>query len=317
MNHGVVRHMDQGYLFQEVPEEKEGAMRKFGCARFLAIGLGVFMLTFFLGAFSAPAADDGAKIAEHFLKKIPLSSCDQTMTLDQAMMIQAQYLESLMPALGEVVGYKAGLTNVNIQKALGITHPLRGTLLKKMLLESGAEIESSYGVLPFSEGDLILRVGSAEINNAKTQQEILENIDAVIPFIELPDMLYAKGVKLNAPAIAAINVGARLGVIGPPIPVEASEEWMDRLKNFTLQIIDDKGTVLCEGKGTSLLGDPLNVVLWIRDSLKAEGKGLNKGDLLSLGSVTKMIPPAPNMTLRAHYMNLDPKGPVDVTVRFK
>jgi 2-keto-4-pentenoate hydratase len=251
------------------------------------------------------------------LKKVPLSSCDQTMTLDQAMMIQAQYIESLKPALGEVVGYKAGLTNVSIQKALGVTRPLRGTLLKKMLLESGAEVEANYGIRPFSEGDLILRVGSAEINKAKTQQEILENIDAVIPFIELPDTLYAKDVKLNAPAIAVVNVGACLGVIGPPIPVEASEEWMDRLKNFTLQIIDDKGTVLGEGQGTSLLGDPLNVVLWIRDSLKAEGKELNKGDLLSLGSVTKMIPPTQNTTLRAHYINLDPNGPVDVTVKFK
>lgn len=292
-------------------------MRKIGSTRFLGMVLGVFIITFIVGGFSALAVDDGATLAEHFLKKIPLSSYDQTMTLEQAMKIQAQFIESLKPALGDVVGYKAGLTNVGIQKALGITHPLRGTLLKKMLLKSGAEIEADYGVLPFSEGDLILRVGSSEINRAKTRQEILENIDAVIPFIELPDMQYARGLKLNAPAIVAVNVGARLGVVGPPIPVEASKEWMDRLKNFTLQIIDDKGTVRGEGRGTNLLGDPLDVVLWIRDSLKAEGKELNKGDLLSLGSVTKMIPPAPNTSLRAHYVNLDPKGPVDVTVKFK
>jgi 2-keto-4-pentenoate hydratase len=92
---------------------------------------------------------------------------------------------------------------------------------------------------------------------------------------------------------------------------------MNRLINFKLQIIDDKGTVLSEGQGTSLLGDPLNVVLWIRDSLKAEGKKLNKGDLLSLGSITKGIPTAPNTTLRARYTDLDPKGPVEISVKFK
>ena len=292
-------------------------MRKNGSARFLGIGLAVIILTFALGIFPASAADDGAKLAEQFLKKIPVTSYDQAMTVEQAMKIQAEFIKGLKPTFGEVVGYKAGLTNVDVQKALGVAHPLRGTLLKKMLLKSGAVIEANYGSRPFCEGDLILRVGSAEINKAKTHQETLKCIDAVIPFIELPDMPYAKEVKLNGPAIAAVNVGARFGVMGSPIPVKGSKEWMNRLKNFKLQIFDDKGTVLSEGQGTSLLGDPLNVVIWIRDSLKAEGKKLNKGDLLSLGSITKMIPTVPNTSLRAHYIDLDLKGPVDITVTFK
>jgi 2-keto-4-pentenoate hydratase len=292
-------------------------MRTTEHARFLGIWLAAIVLTLALGVFPAQAADDGTKLAEQFLKKIPLTSYDQAMTMEQAMKIQAQFVEALKPTFGEVVGYKAGLTNVKVQQALGVTHPLRGTLLKKMLLKSGAVVEANYGSRPFSEGDLIVRVGSAEINESKTPQECLKFIDAVIPFIEMPDMPYAKGVKLNGPAIAAVNVAARLGVTGSPIPLKASEEWMNRLKNFKLQVLDDKGTVVGEGQGNSLLGDPLNVVLWIRDSLKAEGKRLKKGDLLSLGSITKGIPTVPNTTLRAHYIDLDPKGPVDITVKFK
>ena len=292
-------------------------MRTDRSTRFLGIGLVVLLLTLAMGVVPVPAADDGAKLAEHFLKKIPVTSYDQAMTVEQAMKVQAQFVKGLKPTFGEVVGYKAGLTNVDVQKALGVAHPLRGILLKKMLLKSGATIEANYGIRPFAEGDLILRVGSAEINKAKTPQETLRWIDAAIPFIELPDMPYAKELKLNGPAIAAVNVGARFGVMGSPIPLKASKEWMDRLKNFKLQIFDDKGTVLSEGQGTSLLGDPLNVVLWIRDSLKAEGKKLNKGDLLSLGSITKMLPTAPNTSLRAHYIDLDPKGPIDVIVKFK
>ncbi len=105
--------------------------------------------------------------------------------------------------------------------------------------------------------------------------------------------------------------------MGSPITVNGSLQWMDRLKNFKLQVFDEKGTVLSEGQGTNLMGDPLNVVIWIRDSLKAEGKELKKGDLLSLGSITKALPIAPNTSLRAHYIDLDPKGPVDITVKFK
>jgi len=292
-------------------------MRKIRAARFWGIWLVAFMLTFALGVFPALAADDGAKLAEQFLKKIPVASYDQGMTMEQAMKIQVQFIKSLKPTFGEVVGYKAGLTNPDVQKAFGVTHPLRGTLMKKMILKSGAAIEADFGSRSLYEGDLILRVGSAEINKAKTQEEILKHIDAVIPFIELPDITYAKEVKINGPALAAVNVGARYGVVGSPISVKASKEWMDRLKNFKLQILDEKGSVLTEGQGNSLLGDPLNVVIWIRDSLKAEGKKLNKGDLLSLGSITKLTPTAPNTTVRARYADLDPKGPVEISVKFK
>jgi len=292
-------------------------MRKIRSTNYWRIGLIFLILTLALEVAPTPAVDDGANLAEQFLKKIPLSSYDQAMTMEQAMMVQAQFIKSLKPTFGEVVGYKAGLTNPDVQKAFGVAHPLRGTLLKRMLLKSGAEVEANFGCRPLYEGDLILRVGSVEINKATTQQGILKYIDAVIPFIELPDITYAKEVKINGPALAAVNVGARFGVTGSPIPVKASKEWMDRLKNFRLQIHDEKGSVLGEGRGTSLLGDPLNVVMWIRDSLKAEGKKLNKGDLLSLGSITKLTPTTPNTTIRAVYLDLDPKGPVEISVKFK
>lgn len=263
------------------------------------------------------AGDEGAKLAEAFLTKTPIPSYDQNMTMEQAMRIQAEFVKAIGPTFGKVVGYKAGLTNPNVQKAFGVTAPVRGTLMEKMLMRSGAEIPADFGARPLYEGDLILRVGSDRINRAKTPMDALKSIDAAIPFIELPDLGYAKEVKINGPAITAINVAARYGVVGEPIPVKASKEWMDRLKNFKLQILDDKGTMLIEGQGSALLDHPLNVVLWIRDSLKAEGKKLKKGDLLSLGTITKLTPTAPNTLIRARYVDLDPKGPVEISVKFK
>lgn len=117
--------------------------------------------------------------------------------------------------------------------------------------------------------------------------------------------------------IAAINVGARYGVAGEPIPVAATPEWMERLKTFTCQIYDQKGNMISEASGGSLMEHPINVVLWIKDSLKAGGIALKKGDLLSLGTVTKMTPTAANTTVRARYIGLDPQGPVEIFVIFK
>ena len=167
-----------------------------------------------------------------------------------------------------------------------------------MILKSDFEVPADFGAAALYEGDFILRVGSETINEAGTPEEALKSIDAAIPFIELPDLAFAKGVKINGPALVAINVGARYGIAGDPIPIKASREWMDRLKNFKLQILNQKGTVLAEGQASPLMEHPLDAALWIRDSLKAEGKKLKKGDLLSLGSLSKLTPPAPNTVVR-------------------
>jgi len=292
-------------------------MKQYKSTKYLMIFLSSLILLSIFQSFIIQAQDFGTKLADQFLKKVPITEVDPNMTMDQALKIQEQFIAHLVKEFGEPVGYKAGLTNPAGQKAFGIPHPIRGTLLKKMLLESGATLPGDFGIRTASEGDLILRVGSDAINQAKTKEEALKGIDAVIPFIELPDLGYDPKVKMSGPALVAINVAARYGVVGAPIPLTASPEWMDRLKNFTVQLFDEKGAVFSEGKGSALLEDPLNVVLWIKDSLAAEGKKLKKGDLLSLGSITRMMPTKPGTTVRAKFIDLDPKGPVEISVSFK
>lgn len=265
----------------------------------------------------ALAAGEGARLADFYLKKQPAPALDPAPTLEEAMKIQAEFLAAIKPAYGGVVGYKAGLTNPSVQKVFGVTAPVRGTLLEKMILRSGTAIEANFGARPLYEGDLILRVGSDAVNTAKTPMEALAGIDAAIPFIELPDLVFAKDVKINGALLAAVNVAARYGIVGEPIPVAATPEWMERLKTFTCQIYDEKGVMLIEAPGSSLLEHPMNVVLWIRDSLKADGIALKKGDLLSLGTITKLTPTAPNTVIKARYVGLDPKGPAEISVIFK
>jgi 2-keto-4-pentenoate hydratase len=292
-------------------------MKQYKSTKYLMTFLYSLILLFIFQPSIVQAQDFGTKLADQFLKEVPITEVDPNMTMEQALKIQEQFVAHLVKQFGEPVGYKAGLTNPAAQKAFGIPQPVRGTLLKKMLFKSGETLQGSFGIRPLSEGDLILRVSSDAINQAKTKEEALKNIDAVIPFIELPDLAYDPKVKMNGPALVAINVAARYGVMGDPIPLKASSEWMERLKNFTAQLFDEKGAVFSEGKGSALLDDPLNVVLWIKDSLAAEGKKLKKGDLLSLGSITKMMPTKPGTTVRAKFIDLDPKGPVEISVSFK
>lgn len=258
-------------------------------------------------------------LVTHYLSKTPAPRLNLPGTLETAMAFQAQFVQRLSQTEGKIVGYKAALTNPAAQERFQVPHPLRGTLLETMLIyhTPGMIIPANFAARPFSEGDLMVRVKDDRINNAKTPQEALAGLDAVFPFIELPDLVYAEGVPINGPSLAAINVGARLGVIGQPIPLTATPAWEEQLGKIRLEMLDETGAVIATGTSADLLGHPLNVVLWIKESLKAEGKRLQPGDLLSLGTITPLVPVKPHTQIRARYLGLDSQKPIEIWLKFE
>ncbi|EKV01683.1 2-keto-4-pentenoate hydratase [Leptolyngbya sp. PCC 7375] len=222
---------------------------------------------------------------------------------------------------GSVVGYKVALTNTKAQSQLGISHPLYGFLLENMLLEDGATLPLEFGSRPQAEGDLMVRVGSADINQADTDLELLAGLDAVIPFLELPDLVYEEDAVVNAGALVAVNVGARYGVMGNPVELESGDSGLDQLANIRVVLNNDRGQFLVDGDSTALLGHPINSVRWLRDTLLTQGVELSPGDLLSLGSVTSLVSLDAGtdiMGIEARYFGLqDNDRSVDLEVSFE
>ena len=137
--------------------------------------------------------------------------------------------------------------------------------------------------------DLLVRVRDEGINAARTHEEVLRHIDQVIPFIELPDLVVPPA-KLDGPNLLAINVGARLGVSGAPIPARADAEFAAALGSMTVSMVDDAGKELARAPGTALLGHPLNVLPWLAEDLAKRGKKLRAGDVVSLGGFSPALP---------------------------
>ena len=225
------------------------------------------------------------------------------------------FVRRAVEELGPIVGYKAAFTSAPAQERFGLTEPLYGFLLEDMLLDNGATLPTSFAARPLAEGDLLVRVGSADINTAQTDMEILASLDAVIPFIELPDLLYQDTARLDAGAVVAINLGARSGVMGDPIPLEPTEDWLIRLGSINVQMANTDGQTIGTGDSSALLGHPINVVRWLRDTLASQGLELRSGDVLSLGTITPPVPVEANTTLTVEYRGLT-DNTVTVSVSF-
>ena len=163
-----------------------------------------------------------AELAAHYLSRQPAANPEGLSDADGAC-TRAKFNALLASSFGKVVGYKAGLTNPAVQKRFNTDKPVWGKLYEGMVLENGATVEAAFGARPLYEADMLVRVKSAAINQARTPMEVLEAIDQVIPFIELPDLVVQAPPKLNGAGVVyqglqtlgqgAVLVGLILGTM--------------------------------------------------------------------------------------------------------
>ena len=265
---------------------------------------------------ACPTDLEAAAVAAAIVARQPITAAAAEMSMEDGLCGRDKVVRYLAQTYGGAVGYKAGLTNPAVQKSFNYNAPLRGTLFRSMLVDDGAEVPAAFGARPVFEADLVVEVGNpVGLARATTPGEALRHIKSVRPFIELPDLMVDDPSKLGGPMLAMINVGARLGVLGKPVAAKHDKALAEALALMTVSLTDGAGTVIDSGKGSATLGNPLNAAIWLAQDLARAGTPLKRGDLLSLGSFSKLRPPQPGLVVTARYEGLP--GNPQVVVKFK
>lgn len=220
-------------------------------------------------------------------------------TMADARCHQNQVIKRLQAYEHVRVGYKAALTSQAAQAQFGVEAPLLGILWREALERDGHQFNRHYGGRTIVEADLLVRVGDAAINQATTDAEILAGLEAVLPFIEIGDLMVAEGQPMDAKLLTAMNVGARAGVADVSVPVTAQTD----LKAISVEFVVN-GETVSTSTGAALMGDPLDVVRFIIAAVAARGEALAPGDVLSLGSLGPFQLAKPEMQIQVTYTGL-------------
>lgn len=230
--------------------------------------------------------------------------------------VQEKLVAIFAQPFGDVVGFKLGLTNPAIQQRFGIDHPIRGAIFHATLrATSGAEIEARFAAVPVLEADMLMRIGMGGVEAALNDHAaLIRHVDQVIPFIELPDLVYAPDYRPSLGDLLAVNVGARLGVVGKPIAVTPSADFIAALGRMSVSLHQD-GREVSRAPGAAILGHPLNALAWIARDLARDGRPLRAGDVVSLGSFSPPQQVAAGQAWAARYEGLGEAQ--EVLVRFK
>lgn len=238
------------------------------------------------------------------------------LTMADAECARGKLVPLLARAWGDPVGYKAGATGAAVQRMFGLSGPVHGVIFASSVsLKDGGEIAITPAIAGVGvEADLIVRVRDDGINTAgRDHVAILRHLDQVIPYIEMPRVGLAGPV--DGPKLVSVNVAARLGVVGAPIPAVATEEFAARLGSMTVILADDQKE-MARAPGSNLLGHPLNVVPWLIEDLAKSGQKLKAGDLISLGGFAPSVPAVAGRSYSLTYEGLLPQ-PVAVRVQVR
>ena len=113
------------------------------------------------------------------------------------------------------------------------------------------------------------------------RENINSMIDAIMPAIEIVDNRYQGGTAIGVPTLIADDFFGSGAVLG-----QENRAWgeMD-LSALTGRIFVD-GEMRDSGVGSSVMGNPLEAVIWFANMKAKRGEILKKGEFILTGSLT-------------------------------
>lgn len=219
----------------------------------------------------------------------PLARCHLAIpeSTTAAYALQAAYVAEHVKGRARV-GYKVALGSKGAQALLGATAPVTGVLFDSTLLPNGTRLKADEAQRIAVEADLLVTVKSEKINDAKTIEQVAANLSKISAYIELPDLVLPFKSDMASRFIAT-NAGAFRGVVGDSVLIDDTRDAVQNLAAMTVELRDAHGEILSSRSGRSLMGHPLNAVLFLLQRMHDQGRSLQAGDVLSLGAYSQPI----------------------------
>lgn len=186
--------------------------------------------------------------------------------------------------LGKIIGYKIGCTNEAVQKELNVVEPIFGALFKNKVIENNSNVSIKNFIKVGVECEIYVNIAKDIINQDQFSKEKIENL---INYCGLSlEIVEDRFVEIKKNSIEHIIIDGSLGnsiILGKKIRHEFSNysKFIGRL------FLNNKEIHSCSSD--SILGNPLNALKWYFQKKLALNKTINKGEIISLGSITPLL----------------------------
>lgn len=187
------------------------------------------------------------------------------------------------------VGYKIAGADAGTRARLGIAKPVVGVLFTKMIKADGFPVTTPEGGSALIEADMLIRIRSEAINDARTVEDVAREISAIYPFLESPFIGLPEGTPVTEAYLTAANGGARLGFMGGAMSFRGDEKTVRDIRWMKV-VLRNGGEVLHQGDAGSPSRHPFEAVLLLLEDLRESGQRLQADDFVSLGALSPLFP---------------------------
>ncbi len=239
---------------------------------------------------AAPAAairGAAAWIARHRLERRPLAALPGPLQpRDEAAAYAVQH--ALHQALdtagrGRRTGWKIGCTNPRMQRYLGIGHPAGGGVAAGTVQYGSGQYRHADFVRPGVEIEIAVRLGATlcASDGPFRGPDLAGAVEAVMPAIEIVDDRYVDRTRLGTPTLIADDFFGAGAVLGAATRLTPALDLAALAGEVRIN-----GRSLSSGRGSDILGHPLEALAWLASHPSACGGTVRAGDFVLLGSVT-------------------------------
>lgn len=233
----------------------------------------------------------------------PLTSERPDLTAEDGYAIQSELVSMLLADGDTVVGYKLGLTSKPMQEMLGVHQPDYAPVLASGVVEDGASVEVGRFIQPKIEAEIALVLDRPLRGPHVTALEASRAIAGAAAALEIIDSRI-EDWKIKLPdTIADLASSGSVVISGRLVPIDGFDV---RLVGMT---ISKNGELMATGAGAAALGNPIQAVAWLANTLAPYGVTLEAGRFVMTGSLHAAFPVSPGDVIRAE---LDRLGPVTV-----
>jgi 2-keto-4-pentenoate hydratase len=252
--------------------------------------------------------------AERFRTAIaPLTERDPSFDAEAAYKVQLANVRRILDMGHKISGWKIGLTSLAMQKQLGVREPDYGHLFAAMECRDSC-VESEALIQPKIEGELAFVLKKDLPGGMVTAGDVDEATEYIVAALEIVDSRIADW-RIKLPDTIADNASSGRYVLGqtriPPGSIDLASVVLKLFKSSLYESLRDerplftssldessphKGeemgeTLVSEGVGSAVLGDPRNAVAWLANKLWSCGSTLKAGEIVLSGAFS-MAPAA-------------------------
>ena len=223
---------------------------------------------------------------------------DVSLSLADAYAIQARVTAARLGRGERIVGWKLGYTSAAMRQQMGIAEPNFGPLTDAMVLRSGDAVSAGL-VQPRVEPEICLRFGRA-LHGQVTVDDVMAAADDALACLEVVDSVYTD-YRFRLEDNTADGSSAAQVVLGPSLPDTPLDE-------MTVELFH-QGEPVAAATGAAASGHPAAGVVWLVQQLAAQGRGIEPGQFVITGGLTKAVPLMPGQQISARFA-----GSVEVSV---